>query len=214
MGREASCTAHANERTVRGKALLETTELVFRGDGLRLAIPFAHIRAVAARGEALEVRWRDGTVRFDLGAAEAARWAERIKNPRGRTEKLGIKAGTRVAAVGPLDPDFVLELRACGADVAGARARGPFDVVFFAAQTPADLARLATLKATLDPAGALWVVRAKGAGAMVTESAVMAAARGAGLVDVKVVAFSATHTAEKLVIPVADRPRVGPKPRR
>ena len=33
----------------------------------------------------------------------------------------------------------------------------------------------------------------------------MAAGKAAGLVDVKVVAFSATHTAEKFVIPVAKR---------
>ena len=36
---------------------------------------------------------------------------------------------------------------------------------------------------------------------------VMAAARDAGLVDNKVVAFSETHTSIRLVIPVADRPR-------
>lgn len=34
----------------------------------------------------------------------------------------------------------------------------------------------------------------------------MAAARAAGLVDVKVVRFSGTHTAEKLVIPLIKRP--------
>ena len=37
--------------------------------------------------------------------------------------------------------------------------------------------------------------------------AVMAAGKTAGLVDVKVVSFSATHTAEKCVIPLAARPR-------
>jgi len=34
----------------------------------------------------------------------------------------------------------------------------------------------------------------------------MAAGKHAGLVDVKVVSFSDTHTAEKFVIPVAKRP--------
>jgi hypothetical protein len=48
-------------------------------------------------------------------------------------------------------------------------------------------------------------VRAKGAGAAVSESAVMAAGKAAGLVDTKVVAFSATHTAERLVIPISRR---------
>jgi hypothetical protein len=36
---------------------------------------------------------------------------------------------------------------------------------------------------------------------------VRAAASAAGLVDVKVAAFSATHSALKLVIPVKNRPR-------
>ena len=38
-----------------------------------------------------------------------------------------------------------------------------------------------------------------------SEAAVMAAGKAAGLVDTKVVAFSETHTAERLVIPVARR---------
>ena len=38
-----------------------------------------------------------------------------------------------------------------------------------------------------------------------TEGDVRAAGKAAGLVDVKVVRFSDTHTAEKFVIPVADR---------
>jgi hypothetical protein len=37
------------------------------------------------------------------------------------------------------------------------------------------------------------------------EAAVMAAGKAAGLVDVKVVSFSVTHTAEKFVIPAKDR---------
>jgi hypothetical protein len=38
-----------------------------------------------------------------------------------------------------------------------------------------------------------------------TEAEVMAAGKEAGLVDVKVVSFSPTHTAEKFVIPVSAR---------
>ena len=64
---------------------------------------------------------------------------------------------------------------------------------------------LADLRDALAPAGALWVLRPKGCGA-ITESDVMAAGKAAGLVDVKVVRFSETHTAEKFVIPVSKRP--------
>ena len=58
--------------------------------------------------------------------------------------------------------------------------------------------------AAIQPAGALWVVYPKGR-QDIKEGDVMAAAKAAGLVDVKVCAFSATHTATKMVIPVARR---------
>ena len=52
--------------------------------------------------------------------------------------------------------------------------------------------------------GALWVIRPKGR-PEISEKAVMAAGKAAGLVDVKVVSFSPTHTAEKFVIPLSQR---------
>ncbi len=52
--------------------------------------------------------------------------------------------------------------------------------------------------------GALWVVYPKGQ-KHITENDVMAAAKSAGLVDVKVVSFSETHTALKLMIPLSHR---------
>ncbi|HEX5141970.1 MAG TPA: DUF3052 family protein, partial [Dehalococcoidia bacterium] len=64
-----------------------------------------------------------------------------------------------------------------------------------------DLRRLGALRGAIKPAGALWVVSPKGKGIEVKDVDVMAAAREAGLVDTKVVSFSATHTALKLVIP-------------
>jgi len=62
----------------------------------------------------------------------------------------------------------------------------------------------ALLKCSLKPNGALWVIRPKGR-PEISERAVMDAGKAAGLVDVKVVSFSPTHTAEKFVIPIAKR---------
>ena len=61
-----------------------------------------------------------------------------------------------------------------------------------------------TLRTSLKPNGALWVIRPKGR-PEISEAAVRAAGRAAGLVDVKVVGFSPTHTAEKFVVPLAKR---------
>ena len=103
------------------------------------------------------------------------------------------------------DPDGVLlgELRARGAHVSSA-ARGTFDIIFHPAPDRRALAALPSLVPMMKPAGALWVVRPKGQPS-ITEAETMRAGRSAGLVDVKVVSFSETHTAEKFVIPVARR---------
>ena len=75
----------------------------------------------------------------------------------------------------------------------------------FGADAVTDLARLAELRDYLTPAGAIWVVHTKGKAAAFKDVDVFAAAKKAGLVDVKVASFSATHTAEKLVVPVKAR---------
>ena len=62
------------------------------------------------------------------------------------------------------------------------------------------------MKRALKQNGALWIIRPKGSHA-ITESEVMEAGKRAGLVDVKVVSFSLTHTAEKFVIPRNARDR-------
>ena len=79
------------------------------------------------------------------------------------------------------------------------------DIVFYEADVVDDLVRLPALRSAIKPAGAVWVVSPKGKTARIRDVDVMAAARDAGLVDNKVASFSDTHTALKLVIPVADR---------
>lgn len=204
MGREVSCKVRWGGKSVTGKALLETRELIFRGGGLSLKIPYQQIEAMKVKGGALEVKTPDGAAIFELGP-DAEKWAARIENPPGRLDKLGVKPGMKVSLVGEVEPAFLDELRAREVDVSQGRARAGSNLIFLAAETPADLERLATLRRSLDPAGALWVLRAKGPAARVTERAVMAAGKAAGLVDTKVVAFSESHTAERLVIPVKDR---------
>jgi hypothetical protein len=47
MGNEASCKVRFNKRESQGKALLETSEILFRGD-FRLKIPFSTIKSSKA----------------------------------------------------------------------------------------------------------------------------------------------------------------------
>ena len=125
-------------------------------------------------------------------------------SPRDRMGKLGVKAGVRAALVGDFafDADFARELDEAGAAEGG---QGPVDVLFYATTTCAELTRIRALSRRLTQAGALWVVRPKGPATPVTEADTREAGLAAGLVDVKVVAFSATHSALKFVIPLARR---------
>jgi hypothetical protein len=210
MGLEATCAATLDGERSRGKALLETTELLFRPTtgGARARVPLGEVEAVTVAGKILTVKWSGGTLALELGD-DAARWAEKIRNPPSRLAKLGVKPDSRVALVGDFgfDPSFEGELAAGGAGAgdAAATVRTPVDVLFYAPTTRAALDRIAALSKRLDPAGALWIVRPKGKDTPITETDTRRAGLAAGLVDVKVAAFSSTHTAAKFVIPLAKR---------
>ncbi len=202
MGQQAWCTMRFGRKAGRGKALLEHNALIFRGD-LRLVIPFKEIASVAAARGALRLTFSGGTATFQLGPL-AERWAERIRAPKSLVDKLGVKPGARVAVLGITDAAFRRQLRERTTDMAVGRPHAASDLIFLLAERKQALRRLRALRSRLKPNGAIWVVAPKGRGT-VREADVLAAGKPAGLVDVKVVAFSATHTAHKFVIPLAQR---------
>ena len=201
MGLEAQCTARWKKQTSKGKAFLEEKDLVFRGE-FRLSIPLKEISSAKAKGGTLTVKFAGGTAAFDLGAA-AEKWALKIRYPRSRIEKLGVKPGMRVSVVGLSDDFFLRELRERTDHIATKPAKDS-DVIFLAAEDRPALAKLKSLQNSMKKSGALWVVYPKGQ-KHITQNDVMAAAKSAGLVDVKVVSFSETHTALKLMIPLSRR---------
>jgi hypothetical protein len=203
MGAEAVCTASFKGRTAEGKARLEMDVLQFRSADMRLSIPFKEMSSVTTRGGMLSVTSAAGTASFALGGA-AAKWAEKIRHPPSRLAKLGAKPTWRVSAIGLDDAGFLKELEDVVARLSIGRVLKPSDAIFLGARKEAELARLEKLKASLEPNGALWIIRPKGR-PEISERVVMRAGHAAGLVDVKVVSFSATHTAEKFVIPRRDR---------
>jgi hypothetical protein len=198
MGYDAACTLHFDGRTTRGKAFLEQHDLIFRGP-IRLAIPLKEITSAVASDGSLTVRFGRRTATFDLGTI-AAKWGSRIMNPPPRLDKLGVKTGMAVLAAGAVHEDLLQEVASRGARVLKRAQAGVTDILFYGADRREALERLPQLKRALKQNGALWIIRPKGSQA-ITESEVMAAGKKAGLVDVKVVSFSPTHTAEKFVIP-------------
>ena len=203
MGAEAVVSFTVNRKSANGKARLETDVLQLRGDDVKLSIPFKAMRNVRAAGGVLRFDSPHGGIALELGSA-APKWAEKILHPPSRLAKIGVKPDWRVATLGIDDEDFLAELEHAVAVLSIGRMVKDCDAVFFGATSASQLGRLPALKKSLKPNGALWVVRPKGR-PEISEAAVMAAGKAAGLVDVKVVSFSATHTAEKLVIPIKDR---------
>jgi hypothetical protein len=218
MGAEAKCTVRIKGKSASGTARLETEVVQFRGRStgsrsarassraggdLKLSIPFKTMTRVVAKDGKLTIATADGDASFDLGDA-AAKWADKILHPPSRLDKIGVKSEWRASAIGVDDETFLTELARAVAVLSIGRVQSDSDAIFYGVTKDAQLARLEKLKAKIKPNGAIWVIRPKGR-PEISERAVMAAGKGAGLVDVKVVGFSATHTAEKFVIPVAKR---------
>lgn len=201
MGSEAVCSVELDGVKDHARVLLETDELIVRSP-FRLKVPFAAITRVDADQDRLNIRWNSHNLSIVLGR-DAKKWAEKIRNPKSLSDKLGIKAGQKISVSGKLEQKFIDELHERGADV-GSRMRCDSDIIFAAIGRREELDRLAGIIACLAPDGALWIIRPKGSTA-ISEREVMDAARSLGLVDVKVARFSDTHTAEKFVIPVRDR---------
>jgi hypothetical protein len=201
MGAEAEATVTFRRKTSAGKALLETSELIFRGD-VRLKIPFKDITALNAGGGRLSVTFPDGTAVFTLGP-KAEQWAQKIRNPKSLIDKLGVKAQQRVVVIDVHYAAFDAELAQRTQDVSR-RLRKDADAIFLGADSVAALRKLHKLRDYIKCDGMIWTITPKGKNG-IKDTDVVAAGKQAGLVDVKVAAFSDTHTASKFVIPKAQR---------
>ena len=202
MGNEAFCKVRVGKQESEGKALLETSEILFRGD-FRLKIPLSTVKSAKAAGGELRLETAHGAAIFQLGS-QAGRWLEKILHPKSRIAKLGVKSGAKVSLMGEFAAEFLREIRALTKSVTKGKSAPGSDQVFFAAESNEDFSALRKITPSLSGAAALWIVYPKGQ-KHITENDVLAAGRKVGLKDVKVVGFSATHTALKFVIPLSGR---------
>jgi hypothetical protein len=203
MGSEINCSMKFGGKVFKGKALLETDELIFRGEH-RLTIPFKKMKSVEANDGELRVFLEDGIASFVLDK-EAEQWEEKILHSKSVLDKLGVKEDSRVSVDGVTDENFLGQLKDKITDVSVNGLQKESDLIFYAADSKKELLRLKGLKKFLKNNGALWIVSLKGKQATIKDTEVMAAGKKAGFVDTKVVGFSPTHTALKFVIPVSSR---------
>ena len=217
MGQEARCLAQIGERVVEVKALLESEELILRGEH-RARLPFSGLDGVEAADGRLTLHQNGEPIVLELGPA-AERWAAKIRNPPTLLSKLGVKAGQRIVTIGLSDLDLLEKLRATTtvteyppvtvgrplSELSGSE----LDLVFVQVGSTADLNVLAALYESIAQNGAVWVLHPKGR-ADLKDVDVMAAGKVAGLVDNKVARVSGTLSALRFVIPKANRRPAAP----
>jgi hypothetical protein len=192
MGKEAEVEARwPDGRAAVGRLQYEPPKLIFRGPP---RVSFAAEALAGVRADGHELVLASGE-RFRLPTA-AQSWVDVILTPKGRLQKLGVKPGLRVDVVNLDDPTFAADLATVAPPTRGGDA---LDLMFYGADSAPELAAIGALVPRLAERGALWVVSLKGKAARVKDTEVMAAARPHGLVDTKVCAFSATHTALRFV---------------
>lgn len=196
MGLEAKCTARYKGQSGPGTALLESDGILYRG-AFRLFIPAAELKSAKVENGSLIATVNGEVVHLELGSA-AADWVHRILNPKSLLEKLGVKPGLEISVVGGFETGFKEQVSAATAKASIDKLRPGSDMVFFAAESKAELSELKKLKASLKPRGVVWIVYPKSV-KFIKEADVSAAATSAGFVANKVVRFSPSHTGLRFV---------------
>src|SRR5215831_6092157 len=131
MGNEATCRVRFGKQESEGKALLETSEVLFRGD-FRLKIPFSSIKSAKAVDGELRLQTAEGLASFHLGSAAAGKWLEKILHPKSRIEKLGVKPDAKVSLIGGFDSEFLQEVGDLTRAITKGKAVADAEHIFFA----------------------------------------------------------------------------------
>jgi hypothetical protein len=202
MGAEQNCIVRFRGQVSQGKALLENNKLIFRG-AFQHTILFRDMKSVKAVDGELHIKFPEGATTFSLGK-HAEKWAHKILHPKTVMEKLGVKENQNITVIGGADQGILKQLKDRAGKASTGNAGTASDQIFLSANSQDHLARIRVLAKSLKKNGSLWIVYPKGQ-KHITEGDVIAAGRQAGLQDVKVVAFSATDTALKFVIPIFKR---------
>jgi hypothetical protein len=212
MGYETKCPARVDDRAggVReadaATVLLETDDLIVRGEA-RIRISRASIERVATRGGVLTITSSSAILTLTLGDTAAAKWRAKLEEaPKRLIDKLDVKPGAAVWLFGVDDETLIAQVRERTPNVRTGRTASECDVVFLGVEKPADLGRLPRAMEATTQDGAIWVVHRKGP-AGIADTQIFTRAKSIGLTYVKVARVSETHTAEKLVRPLAGRRR-------
>jgi hypothetical protein len=197
MGREALIAYRAGKERAEVRAHLGSAALQLTG-GKKLTVPLAGVRKAVVEGDALKIETKTEKFELALGAKEAAAWAKKILNPPSLSQKLGVKADTKVLIVGErikeIDEAAVGAERAATLTAAKAKAANVV-ILTLAPETAAK--QIATAAKVLPKGTTLWLVYRKGT--KPNGDDIIHLARKAGLKDTKVARISETHASLRFI---------------
>ncbi|MFZ4574760.1 MAG: DUF3052 family protein [Phycisphaerales bacterium] len=198
MGKELVTTVEIDGEQWECKVLLESSGIICRAP-VRRTFALSELATLKAVGGRLEFMAGRERVAILLGA-DAAKWFAAIKSPRTRVQKLGVRAGMKVVALGGAEEDALGEIAEATGTAVGKRLVAGCDLVLLFAEEPDQLERLTKVRDLLSPKGAVWVLWPKARKDFAHEH-VVAAASGAGLVQTKSMGFSERLTGLRLTRP-------------
>lgn len=192
MGRETNCKCDWAGTIGNVKVLLESTELIVRGD-IRRRVPIHSLRSVEAKSGRLIFNSDGDKVQLFLGAPIAEKWVEAIKKPPpSLARKLGITDKIVVRVIGNFADEALNEALRESSQISE---KNP-DLIVACVETPESLAAaLRAAKPQLLKFTPIWMIYPKGPGHALNESVIRSLLRSSGMMDTKVASVSNPLTA-------------------
>lgn len=192
MGRETTAYAEVGSEAGEVRALLESTELILRGE-IRRRFAKSAMEEVLVEGDLLRFLVVGEPVALHLGAKVAQSWATAIaKPPPSLRAKLGLGEDTRALVLGEIADEALAEATRGLLVTDGAVAQMMIAII----DCPDDLAEAQRLHAGF-PMLPLWTIYPKGRGVAFGDTAIRTALREAGFRDTKSCAVSDILTATR-----------------
>jgi hypothetical protein len=181
MGLEANILCHHEGLCFEGKALLESHELILRG-ALKLRVPLGAIKNLHIRDDCLVFEYQDDEYALELGKDCEIWRAKILAPPKTLSEKLGIKATSKIFKYNDFTSDAV--------NIAiGGENFSPIneaDLIFIQAISNDNLARFLDFYFENQLVKMFWVIHPKGKKADFKENDVRLFMRSKGFMDNKI----------------------------
>lgn len=196
MGKEASCLCQYSRQTYQVKVVLESTELIFRGE-LKKRIARTSISSVTTSDKNLSFQADGEIISLTLGEVEAARWQRALQTPPpSLAQKLGITLNTCVQIYGEIDDGNLHD----ALQIAARTSKQAGDLFLARVNDLPDLQEITNLLPRLSKEGTpIWIVYPKGSGQPLSESHIRSTLRAQGFIDNKVASISSKLTGLRFV---------------